>query len=234
MEGILVPNKWESEFFKRPIFNIEPREVKKLTESDFSELAQSSLVCCKVKPSNYEEYNSLANLRFFLAEGEVLFSKKLSLTQPLEKQSIGIFASTSELPGLLLKVKGLYTFSRFREPWFSVSQKDQFYQKWLENAVLGIFDDCCLLVIIRGEIAGFVTLRLHSSSVSIGLIGVLPAFQGQGVGRQLLQLAEAYALENGKAEVTVVTQIANSPALKLYSANNYMISNTAYWFYKQV
>ena len=237
MNEIVKKNEWESKFFNRPIFNFRPGLLSGLNEGAFCQLSLDSLVCCKTASDNYIECDNLSKLGFIFAEGEVVFKKRLVSSQQVnspEKLNNKVYAKADELQELLVLSDGLYLHSRFREPWFTTKQKDSFYLKWLENAVLGLFDDCCLLVKVGDEIAGFVTLKQHANSVAIGLLGVFPSFQGQGIGKQLLQLAEDYALENGKPEVTVPTQMANTAALKLYSANNYVISNTAYWFYKQV
>tara|TARA_B100001059_G_scaffold156577_1_gene156119 strand:- start:6465 stop:7178 length:714 start_codon:yes stop_codon:yes gene_type:complete len=237
MANIFKKNQWESDFFNQHVFNLEQCHLSKSSEIAFSELPIESLICCKIAPSNYLECDQISSLGFTLVEGEVVFKKKLVSHQHekmFEKVDSEYYAKNDDLKDLLKHSEGLYSHSRFREPWFTTKQKDRFYTKWLENAVLGLFDDCCLLIKISNKIAGFITLKLHLNSVSIGLIGVFSPFQGIGLGSQLLKLAESYALENGKYEVTVATQLANSAALKLYSSNNYLISNTAYWFYKQV
>lgn len=47
------------------------------------------------------------------------------------------------------------------------------------------------------ELAGCVNLQQHNNKLYLGMLSVTPVLQGGGVGKQLLQAAEEYALQNG-------------------------------------
>lgn len=57
-------------------------------------------------------------------------------------------------------------------------------------------------------------------------------YQGQGIGKQLLKLAEQYALNNQCKKIQVATQTSNLAAINLYVKNNYTVNQSAYWLYR--
>ncbi|PNH97541.1 WavS [Vibrio diazotrophicus] len=136
------------------------------------------------------------------------------------------------LPAVQNLTDGLYLSSRFKSPWFTEEEKEGFYREWLKKAVLGQFDDLCMIKRVDGNIAGFVTVRVDNDDASIGLIGVLPEYQALGLGRALIQCAESYAVEKGCKNLSVATQLSNLSAMNLYMKSGYSLQQTAYWFYK--
>jgi len=77
---------------------------------------------------------------------------------------------------------------------------------------------------IDGRLAGFVAGEIHRSENAgwIATIAVLPSFQRRGLGRQLLQAAEA-AFKLPIIKLTV--RVTNQPALTLYKQMGYTITN---------
>jgi len=57
-------------------------------------------------------------------------------------------------------------------------------------------------------------------------LGVLPAFEGRGLGRRLLQRAEDRALEAGLTKITLTVDVENARALELYKRAGFAILST--------
>jgi len=68
---------------------------------------------------------------------------------------------------------------------------------------------------IGGECAQLIRLAVH------------PASQGQGIGRQLVADAMAYAWQHGAPGLTLNTQVSNAPARRLYESLGFRISGPA-------
>lgn len=224
--------EWDSHFFNKAIFSFE------LTSNDISNVGwpSNSLITTKISSNNYQNLDKANNYDFTFVEGEIVFQKKLrENAAPVSLVDLDSYLATeSSIDELKSIVKNLYLNSRFREPWFSSIERDNFYQIWIENAVLSKFDDCCLVLKNEGAISGFVTLRIRGSEAVIGLIGVANRFQGRGVGSKLLKLIEAYCVANNVSNIKVATQTSNVFAANLYSKNGFSIADISYWFYKQV
>ena len=81
-----------------------------------------------------------------------------------------------------------------------------------------------------GQIVGFVNVTIHDESHSllrplrfarVGSVGVSAGHRGQGVGRSLMQHAEAWAQSQGATELRLNVWAFNSAAMQLYRELGY-------------
>jgi dTDP-4-amino-4,6-dideoxy-D-galactose acyltransferase len=216
---------WDTEFFSKRIATIND-----INNIELIDLVGFELITNKVASDNYSELNKLTRLGFVLAEGELIFVKKLTDLQ-YQNQAIEVadMLDTKELVSL---AKISYVSTRFRQPWFSDEQRADFYGTWIEKSIKGEFDDVCLIIKHNGKIQGFISLKKEKNSIRVGLIAVAIDQQGKGVARQLLASAEAYALDCGVSHIAVATQASNITAINLYIRNNYSLQESNYWLYK--
>mgnify|MGYP003624911185 CR=1 FL=1 len=226
--------KWESHFFNRSIFDFSLKLDVDVNKEGF--WPKNSLITAKVNSSDYFGLNLINSLEFDFCEGDISFEKDISNVIPSCQGKVfsEYLAGKDSIDELKTIVNGLYGYSRFRDPWFTLLERENFYKLWIENAVLSKFDDCCLILKNGSFITGFVTLRIRNNKGIIGLIGVKSAYQEQGIGRKLLQLVDEYCANNGVKKVIVSTQASNVGAVKLYNKNGFSLSNISYWFYKKV
>lgn len=232
MSKLFTTKEWDSDFFNRTILTIDLDALGTKIES----WPENSLVTVKVDANNYQGVAHINNYDFSFVEGELVFQKKL--LESSNSDSLTDFdaylATKNSIDELKLIVSNLYVNSRFREPWFTSIERDNFYQTWIENAVLAKFDDCCLVLKVENTISGFVTVRIRDCEATIGLIGVATPFQGQGVGKKLLELVQGYCVAKKATIIKVATQTSNISAANLYSKTGFAIADISYWFYKQV
>jgi len=127
-----------------------------------------------------------------------------------------------------------FALSRFRTPWYAPEDSGRFYARWVENAVLGTFDDVCLVLEdSRHRPEGWVTLRqLPEQEARIGLLAAWPGQVGRGTGRRLMQAAEAWCRQQDVLRLRVATQLGNIAALRLYLGGGARIDSTAHWLYR--
>ena len=216
---------WDSEFFSKNIATVT--DINHVT---VDELHAFDLITNKVACDNYSELTQFNLLGFSIAEGELVFNKKLT-ENPNSELSIEL-ATEEDISELVTLAKKSYVSTRFRQPWFTTEQSNDFYGAWIKKAVLGEFDDVCLIIKSAKSIQGFISLKKVSTQIKIGLIAVAQAAQGKGIARQLLALAEVYALQHHCNQITVATQTSNITAINLYSRNNYSLKESNYWLYK--
>jgi dTDP-4-amino-4,6-dideoxy-D-galactose acyltransferase len=230
MSNYFSQKEWDSQFFKRKIFSLE-LPTPKLKKHDWP---TNSLITIKASSSDYLSLNAISEYCFSFIEGELVFKKNVrpNIETPLSFENH--IANNDSIEELKCIVSNLYINSRFREPWFSAQERDSFYQKWVENAVLSRFDDCCLVIKNDDAISGFVTVRVQEEEATVGLIGVASPWQGQGLGKKLLELVESYCIAKKAKVIKVATQTSNISAANLYCKNGFAIADISYWFYKQV
>ncbi|MBH0038953.1 GNAT family N-acetyltransferase [Pseudoalteromonas sp. SWN166] len=232
MHKNFILKEWDSQFFNRRIFSFELPAI----ETASYDWPKKSLTTIKIGSADYPCLDVINRHGFSFVEGELVFKKALPVTvKPASLTDFNAYLATkSSIDELKLIVSDLYVNSRFREPWFSSLERDNFYQMWAENAVLSKFDDCCLVLKSEGSISGFVTIRIRGEEATIGLIGVAEPFQGQGIGKKLLELVQDYCISKKATAVKVATQTSNISAANLYSKAGFAIADISYWFYKQV
>ncbi|CAM4285036.1 GNAT family N-acetyltransferase [Pseudoalteromonas ostreae] len=232
MHNNFTLREWDSQFFNRRIFSFG-LPVIEISSHDWP---KNSLTTVKVDSANSFFLDEVNKHKFSFVEGELVFKKLLPVTikSALITDFGAYIATDSSLDELKFIVSDLYVNSRFREPWFTPTERNSFYQMWVENAVLSKFDDCCLVLKNEGSISGFVTIRIRGGEATIGLIGVPEPFQGQGIGKKLLELVQDYCVAKKATVINVATQTSNISAANLYSKTGFAIADISYWFYKQV
>jgi dTDP-4-amino-4,6-dideoxy-D-galactose acyltransferase len=106
------------------------------------------------------------------------------------------------------------------------------YETWMDRSTRGELADAVLVAQDAStQIAGVVTISLAQQTASIGLIAVHERCRGQGVGQQLMTEAHRWMREHGASEATVVTQLDNAGACKLYERSGYQIRDVKHVYH---
>ncbi|MFN8308774.1 MAG: GNAT family N-acetyltransferase [Chitinophagales bacterium] len=129
---------------------------------------------------------------------------------------------------------GLYKDSRYYfDGNFEESKLNDFYEGWVEKAVLGTFDHLCYTIFDKGEPVGFCTIRNSLGHTAIiGLVGFAPEYQGMGLGKKLLQFVIGECHKAGQQKIFVVTQGRNYGAQRLYQSTGFRTFSTELWYHK--
>ena len=128
----------------------------------------------------------------------------------------------------------LYKDSRYYfDGNFEESKLNDFYQGWVEKAVLGTFDHLCYCIFDGDVPAGFCTIRNATNNTAIiGLVGFAKKYQGIGLGTKLLQQVIYACYEKGQEKIYVVTQGRNYGAQRLYQSAGFKTYSTELWYHK--
>ncbi|WP_350315976.1 dTDP-4-amino-4,6-dideoxy-D-galactose acyltransferase [Pectobacterium aroidearum] len=232
IRATVEPLGWESEFFQLNSGKLSfPPAAPALTPDVLSAF---TLTQAKIAADNLVLADALADLGFRLVEGEVDLSLSLqraTVVTPLPRWREAV---PDDIPALRNAASRVFALSRFRSPWYQPVDSGRFYAQWIENAVRGTFDHCCLLAEdTAGNPQGWVTLRrVDDTDARIGLLGVWPGVTVRGVGSQLMALAETWCRQQGLIRLRVATQVGNVAALRLYLRRGATIESTAYWLYR--
>ena len=164
-----------------------------------------------------------------------LVDRRLSLGRPLatveaesgDQAAIAIHAHPRTGPARELVSLAVQAgeFSRFRrDPRIPAESFRSLYEIWLEKSVQGDLADLVLVATAGNSCEqplGFVTVSLKDGEGSIGLIAVVEWARGRAIGRRLLEAAHRWLAGRRARRVTVVTQLENHPACRLYERCGY-------------
>lgn len=136
--------------------------------------------------------------------------------------------ATFPLSAAATQFRQLYAACFGPHPWYQPYQDDEEVMEEMNHTRTGPAD--ILFLLHDGQPIGFVWLRRLPAAVGeIEPIGILPAFQGQGLGRSLLLSALRHLHEQGAHAAQIAAWSQNLPALHLYQSVGFQ--KTAGLFY---
>lgn len=226
--------EWESEFFSLKTGRLEfDSQAPVLTDKQLDTFA---VVQAKVASHELSLIDKLSQLGFQFAEGEIDFKLSIGIENACKKATECRFrkADEADIDLLMETASAVFVQSRFRAPWYQDGDSSRFYALWVKKAVLGMFDDICLLTYdVENNVSGFVTLRrISENEARVGLLAVMPNRTGQGIGKQLMSAAKFWCQQQGISSLYVATQISNIAASRLYTHSGGSIDSTTYWLYR--
>lgn len=200
---------WDSEFFGFPIARVDAdADPRYAVEA----LKKESYTCAYLLlgPKTFQ-IERAEQAGFRMADFRVEYSWTGSESKPDE---IGDIETSPALEAL---ARGAFADSRFCvDSRFPRERVEDMFALWVKKSarILGIRD------------RAFVTIDAKVGFSQIGLIAVEHALRGQGIGKQLVQAAQATA-----PEVRVVTQGRNRTACKLYESMGFTVRDTKLWYH---
>jgi GNAT superfamily N-acetyltransferase len=75
---------------------------------------------------------------------------------------------------------------------------------------------------LEGAPAGYVALEREADAVKVDQLFVSPEHEAEGIGRQLLEFAEGYAIWQGAARLRVVVEETNVRARDFYGGRGFV------------
>lgn len=173
---------------------------------------------------------------FHFTDIRLSFEKKLKGKTNVDLDESFTFSLANEKDINILKeiAYNLYKDGRYYfDGNFNINKVNEFYEGWVEKAVLGQYDDECYCLYKKDKPIGFCTLKFHiSNSANIGLVGLSNEYRGKGIGKILLYLVFNKLIDKGISKVSIVTQGRNYAAQRLYQKVGFLTKATELWFHK--
>lgn len=228
MQFFLEKKQWESDFFNKKIADLSFVQMESNVGTQFDDF---DLICAKLDIQDKKQANYLLTLGFEKIVIESDFNLNIDLADVYDVEPI--YAIKSEIPRLEQLVSEQFMQTRFCQPWFEQDQINQFYQTWIKRAVLGEFDDVCLVVRKENHVVGAISLRqLNEQEARVGLLIVAEQYRGQGIATELLLQAKSWASMKGLTQMMIATQANNKSAVSLYQKLGARLVKQSLWLYK--
>jgi ribosomal protein S18 acetylase RimI-like enzyme len=96
-------------------------------------------------------------------------------------------------------------------------------ETWEDGRTLTTLEtDTVFVAELGGRAAGYVAVERRGDAVRIEQLFVSPEHEGEGVGRQLLEYAEGYAISSGARLLEVIAEADNRRALEFYRRRGFV------------
>ena len=181
----------------------------------------------------------LADYNGLQVDRKVTFVRSLPADNPSDvsvvRWEIEPYCKTEAAADLIALSVAAGVFSRFGVDRRIPRDKfESLYRIWIERSVRHEIADAVLVARDEardGALAGMVTTTVADRVGNIGLIAVSEAHRGRGLGSQLMAAAHSWMHERGAERTTVVTQLANLPACRLYERAGYEMDHVENYYH---
>jgi ribosomal protein S18 acetylase RimI-like enzyme len=96
------------------------------------------------------------------------------------------------------------------------------HESWSDRATLtGLETDTVFVAELEGDRAGYVALERDGDTMRIEQLLVSPRHEHQGIGGQLVDYAEGYAISQGAMRLQIVVEPENRRALDFYGRRSF-------------
>jgi ribosomal protein S18 acetylase RimI-like enzyme len=89
------------------------------------------------------------------------------------------------------------------------------------ETIAGLETDTVFVADLEGDQAGYVALRREGAAVRIEQLLVSPRHEQEGIGRQLVDYAEGFAIAEGAERLQIVVEPDNRRALDFYGRRSF-------------
>ncbi len=218
--------EWDSHFFNKRIGRCI---ISSLQKADFisiieqKENSQLDIVYLFVQKINRDAEKELIRHQAYPVDNRVYYVKKNFCSDEDVSSQIELYSDSPSAELLELAYLSGHQ-SRFKKDSRLNESFKELYKQWIIKSISGEMADAVFVAKNQHSIEGFVTIQKNGFNGQIGLIGVLPEAQGKGLGSKLIKKTEIWCLQNGIDTCTVITQMENTGACKLYEKNGYSIT----------
>jgi dTDP-4-amino-4,6-dideoxy-D-galactose acyltransferase len=230
MESSFSILNWDSVFFGYKVASVRPFNLtKEQADTIIQRLRdnQVRLAYIFVAPEDHKSNDTVSKCSASLVDEKVTFISTINKEAALFSDSF-IRPYGLDKPDLKLKALTLQSgiYSRFKiDANFQNHEFENLYGEWIEKSVRKEIADEVLVYTEKGEIKGFVTIRIKNNIGTIGLIAVDQNERGKSIGKKLMNAAMQFSWMKGANAAEVATQKANEGACRFYGSIGFEVKN---------
>lgn len=228
--------EWDSTFFGRRIGRLLSSRLTEELVTSTSHWCRANQVECLyflADAADADTTRLAERNQFRLVDVRLTLDQKLQDRHTLKRCDQRIRLSKSEDVHLLCAIaRSSHRDSRFYfDPHFPEDRCDALYSTWIEKSC----GDPAVTVLVAedaGRPTGYVSCHPRGEQTGvIGLFGIADNARGRGLGTALLAAALSWFVEQGVAEVSVVTQARNVAAQRLYQHVGFKTRLVQLWYH---
>ena len=222
-------SEWDSEFFQMKIGKVELKPSLDLQSLKEEFIANHyDLLYLFQREASKSLSGKISALGGLHVDNKILFEADLEYENITDANdaSILLYDSPQISAGFYSIARQTAAYSRFKtDANFDPEAYIKLYDTWLERSIDKSIADDILVYKADGQVAGFVTLKLHADKLTIGLFGVNLDHRGTGIGSKLMHACFQYAKSHQRHKIEVATQEANKAAVNFYKKNGFAVKD---------
>jgi RimJ/RimL family protein N-acetyltransferase len=226
-DTVILREYWDSDFFDVSIGSVVPEHLTDERATYAVSLATESGIQCLYffcDAWDKESRNVAIRHGFNLVGRRVTYEADVFANA--EERSVVDCAKRRDIAALQRISSMIFRGTRFYvDEQFPDEQCDSLYAKWISNAVNGYADVVMVARDKNQDPVGFVTCKDEGEVGEVGLLGVAPSAQGEGIGTDLMYSALAWSKEKNHDRLTVKTQSNNYKARRLYESCGFSLTD---------
>lgn len=217
----LKPLQWDTDYFGVSSARVNLHGI--ISEKGQEEILEFCSKYDFVTISNFDNINENnlwigSKTDAFLTDVNIQFMKIVTSIPDCQDEKTYVVHCLSQNKQIAEIARKSFSFSRFfNDKMLPENQAKNIYLNWTENA-FGRDGKYFVISEREGTAAGYILFSFDDDSSVIELIAVDEKYQGQRVGKALIQALESFAVDQGIKKIKVGTQVNNTSAAQFYNA----------------
>ncbi|MFI5172900.1 MAG: GNAT family N-acetyltransferase [Chitinophagales bacterium] len=225
--------EWDSKFFGIKTGDLiaagdEPFLLNKISAA---KKAGYELLYWKISSGDNKALAIAKQLRFFFDTKITYTINTNSRNIQLEKDIIKTYTDEPSRQLIKLAIQA-GACSRFKlDTHFKPDAYEKMYTVWIKRSTSGQLATDVFTIETGAVIKAFITFIKRGDKAEIGLIAVDEKFRVKGYGKKLTEFIIDHSFNLGCRELSVITQIQNEPACRLYESCGFNITKKEFIFH---
>jgi dTDP-4-amino-4,6-dideoxy-D-galactose acyltransferase len=225
---------WDSSHFGVRVARVETNRLKPETVADINVWLNANAVDCLyfLAVPEAETMKLAAGAGFRFVDARVTLDYVLPKNPCSESSGCVRTAVSKDIPELQRIASESHHDSRFYvDGNFARPACDELFRIWITKG----FENKEGVVFVAeqdNKPVGYNSIYTSESEGVISLIAIDSSYRGRGLATHLMNRAEAWFRQHNVERVTVPTQAANIPALRLYESRGFKIAKVEPWFHR--
>ena len=225
---------WDSRFFGKQVGKINVQKNEPLEDLLFLAKRQGYELLYIYSGSAVQEA-TIGSYCLVDVGGHIRFVKGcdgFSVHEATSQQEISPYTQQDLTPDLI-KIAFLSGHSsRFKtDISLPAGSFERLYETWIKNSLDRRPKVSIYIYEVRSTPVALITAEWSKFNCIIGLLAVLPAFQGQGIGSKLLKHVESICMLKGILSIEIKTQLSNRGARDLYVKNCFLEQERSFLYH---
>lgn len=231
--------EWDSQFFGRKIARLIVHHLRQENIEAIELWCNSHSIDCLYFLADANDVYTVRLAEdngFRLVDIRVTLEKKLgNIVDIRDKVPKGEIrkCTPEDIPALRAIARTSHRDTRFYyDKNFPESLCNSLYETWIDKSCQG-YADIVLVGEIESKVVGYISCHIFKQKKGqIGLVGISPDWQNQGLGQRLIHESLNWFGNLGVSKVQIVTQGRNCQAQRLYQRCGFLTHAVQLWYHR--